>query len=64
MHLWKEFGDMGLLGATTPAKYGGSELSYTAHTMIMEEGQLHFHMELIVHYVLHKLPDMVQNNKK
>lgn len=23
-HLWREFGDMGLLGMTTPAKYGGS----------------------------------------
>lgn len=36
-HLWKEFGEMGLLGATVPAKYGGSDLNYTAHTLIMEE---------------------------
>ena len=36
-HLWREFGDMGLLGATVPSQYGGSELSYTAHSMIMEE---------------------------
>ena len=28
---------MGLLGITAPAKYGGSELSYTAHCMVMEE---------------------------
>jgi len=28
---------MGLLGVTTPAQYGGSELNYTAHSMIMEE---------------------------
>jgi len=28
---------MGLLGATVPGKYGGSELNYTAHSMIMEE---------------------------
>lgn len=28
---------MGLLAPTTPSKYGGSELNYTAHTMIMEE---------------------------
>jgi isovaleryl-CoA dehydrogenase len=28
---------MGLLGVTVPAKYGGSELNYTAHCMIMEE---------------------------
>lgn len=37
MHLWKEFGDLGILGATCPSKYGGSDLSYTAHCMIMEE---------------------------
>ena len=36
MHLWKKFGELGLLGVTTPAKYGGSELNYTAHAMIME----------------------------
>jgi isovaleryl-CoA dehydrogenase len=35
-HLWREFGEMGLLGVTTPSKYGGSELNYTAHSMIME----------------------------
>lgn len=35
-HLWKEFGETGLLGVTTSAKYGGSELNYTAHSMIME----------------------------
>lgn len=34
-HLWRKFGDLGLLGVTTPAKYGGSDLNYTAHTMIM-----------------------------
>jgi isovaleryl-CoA dehydrogenase len=28
---------MGLLGVTTPAQYGGSELNYTAHALIMEE---------------------------
>ena len=36
-HLWKEFGDLGLLGVTVEGKYGGSDLNYTAHTMIMEE---------------------------
>jgi isovaleryl-CoA dehydrogenase len=36
-HLWREFGDMGLLGATVSSKYGGSDLNYTAHSMIMEE---------------------------
>lgn len=28
---------MGLLGITTPSAYGGSELSYTAHCVAMEE---------------------------
>ena len=28
---------MGLLGVTVPSKFGGSELNYTAHCMIMEE---------------------------
>lgn len=36
-HLWRKFGELGLLGVTTPAKYGGSELNYTAHSLIMEE---------------------------
>ncbi|EGR34247.1 isovaleryl dehydrogenase, putative [Ichthyophthirius multifiliis] len=36
-HLWRELGDMGLLGVTVPTKYGGSELNYSAHCMIMEE---------------------------
>ena len=36
-HLWKEFGELGILGVTTLAEYGGSELNYTAHAMIMEE---------------------------
>ncbi len=36
-HLWKEFGEMGILGVTTPSEYGGSDLNYTAHAMIMEE---------------------------
>lgn len=36
-HLWKEFGNMGLLGITVPTKYGGSGLSYSAHCMVMEE---------------------------
>jgi len=37
MHLWREMGSMGLLGATAPAEYGGSELGYLDHVMIMEE---------------------------
>lgn len=30
-------GDMGLLGVTVPPEFGGSDLNYTAHCMIMEE---------------------------
>lgn len=36
-HLWKEFGEMGILGVTASSHYGGSDLTYTAHAMIMEE---------------------------
>ena len=36
-HLWKEFGSLGILGATVPPEYGGSGLNYSAHAMIMEE---------------------------
>lgn len=36
-HLWKEFGDLGILGITCPAEYGGTELGYTAHSLVMEE---------------------------
>jgi isovaleryl-CoA dehydrogenase len=35
--MWKEFGDMGLLGVTTEEKYGGVGLNYTAHALITEE---------------------------
>jgi isovaleryl-CoA dehydrogenase len=35
--LWKKFGSLGLLGMTTPTQYGGTELNYTAHAMVMEE---------------------------
>lgn len=36
-HMWKEFGDMGLLGMTTEEQYGGTGLNYTAHALVMEE---------------------------
>mmetsp|Transcript_3969 Transcript_3969/g.3391 ORF Transcript_3969/g.3391 Transcript_3969/m.3391 type:complete len:416 (-) Transcript_3969:42-1289(-) len=36
-HLWPELGELGLLGITAPAEYGGSELDYTAHCIAMEE---------------------------
>jgi len=36
-HLWKQFGELGLLGPTVDPKYGGSGLNYTAHCMMVEE---------------------------
>ncbi len=35
--MWKKFGDMGLLGITVPAEYGGLGLGYFEHTVAMEE---------------------------
>jgi isovaleryl-CoA dehydrogenase len=35
--LWKELGDMGLLGITVEPEYGGSGLTYLAHVVAMEE---------------------------
>ncbi|NEI73338.1 isovaleryl-CoA dehydrogenase [Rhizobium lusitanum] len=37
MHLWKEMGDLGLLGITVDDAYGGAGLGYLAHTIAMEE---------------------------
>lgn len=37
MDLWEKFGDMGLLGLTVSAEYGGTELGYLAHMIAMEE---------------------------
>ncbi|XP_052262362.1 isovaleryl-CoA dehydrogenase, mitochondrial-like isoform X2 [Dreissena polymorpha] len=34
---WKKCGDMGLHGITAPAQYGGSEMGYMEHTLVMEE---------------------------
>jgi len=34
---WKKCGDMGLLGITAPAEYGGSEGSYLDHVLVTEE---------------------------
>jgi len=35
--LWREFGDLGLLGMTVSEEYGGAGLGYVAHTIAMEE---------------------------
>ncbi len=35
--LWRQFGDMGLLGMTVPEQYGGTGLNYLSHLVVMEE---------------------------
>ncbi|WP_146344750.1 isovaleryl-CoA dehydrogenase [Falsiphaeobacter marinintestinus] len=35
--LWKEMGDLGLLGITVSEEYGGAGMSYLAHTVAVEE---------------------------
>ncbi len=35
--LWRKFGELGLLGLTVEEAYGGSGMSYLAHTVAMEE---------------------------
>ncbi|MDK4714313.1 isovaleryl-CoA dehydrogenase [Rhizobium sp. CNPSo 4039] len=37
MHLWREMGDLGVLGITVDEAYGGAGLGYLAHTVAMEE---------------------------
>ena len=35
--LWREFGELGLLGVTTPEEYGGAGMTYLAHVIAVEE---------------------------
>ena len=35
--LWPKLGEQGLLGVTVPERWGGSDLGYLAHTVVMEE---------------------------
>ena len=37
MHLWKELGEVGLLGITVEEEYGGAGLGYLAHSVSLEE---------------------------
>lgn len=34
---WKKLGDLGMLGVTVPSKYGGSDMGYLSHVILVEE---------------------------
>ena len=36
-HLWREMGDLGLLGVTVDEEYGGANMGYLAHSVAVEE---------------------------
>ena len=35
--MWKKLGDLGVLGVTVSEEYGGANMGYLAHTLVMEE---------------------------
>ncbi|MBB5700328.1 isovaleryl-CoA dehydrogenase [Ochrobactrum daejeonense] len=37
MHLWRELGELGVLGVTAPEDFGGAGLGYLGHCVAMEE---------------------------
>jgi isovaleryl-CoA dehydrogenase len=37
MHLWKRFGDLGLLGITADPEFGGTGMGYLSHVVAVEE---------------------------
>eukprot|EP01116_Phalansterium_solitarium_P017108 TRINITY_DN4133_c0_g1_i2.p1 TRINITY_DN4133_c0_g1~~TRINITY_DN4133_c0_g1_i2.p1 ORF type:complete len:428 (-),score=167.93 TRINITY_DN4133_c0_g1_i2:25-1308(-) len=36
-HMWREMGEMGLLGVTAPQEFGGLGMGYLEHCLVMEE---------------------------
>ena len=36
-HLWRQMGELGVLGLTAPEDFGGAAMGYLAHTIAMEE---------------------------
>ena len=37
LEMWKKLGDLGVLGVTVSEEYGGADMGYLAHTIVMEE---------------------------
>lgn len=35
--MWRKLGDLGVLGMTAPEEYGGVNMGYFAHCLVMEE---------------------------